>query len=59
MVRGLGEFKKANPQARCCQKKKARGKKGTGYLGDVEKKKKGSLLRLPKAGGKFKWGTGT
>lgn len=32
-------------------------KKGTGYLGDVgKKKKKGSLLRLLKAGGKFKGG---
>lgn len=37
---GLGEFKKKNPQARCCQKRKAKGKKGTGYLGDVGKKKK-------------------
>lgn len=39
-------------------KRKAKGKDGTGYLGDVEKKKKkeGYLLRLLKPDGKFKRG---
>lgn len=39
-------------------KSRAKGKDVTGYLGDVEKKRKkeGYLLRLLKPGGKFKRG---
>ncbi len=40
MVRGLGEFKKANPQARCCQKKKPGAKKGLDILEMLKKRRR-------------------